>query len=263
MEIELLEKGHYNLKVLISGISHVYANTLRRICITEVPTLAVDTVMFTANNSAMYDEIISHRIGLIPLKTDLDLLVPRSRCSCEYGCVNCTVIYKLEKTGPATIYSKDLIPDHPGLGPVHENVPIAKLAENQELKMEAYAVLGIAKHHAKWQPAMCTYKNVPVVEISKDCDECKKCIDACPKKLFNVGGNKITVEDVNTCTMCRACVEACPKDAIKVDYLKDSFIFHVESFGSLAPETILTKAIGVLTEKSDSFLEELNKVKIK
>ncbi len=261
MEIEVLKKGRFELKLLIKGISNIYANTLRRICISEVPTLAVDTVMFNENNSAMFDEILSHRLGLLPLKTDLDILVPRSRCSCEFGCPNCTVIYKLDKKGPATVYSKDLISDHPELIPVEGNVPLTKLTENQEISLQAFAVLGIAKHHAKWQPAICSYKNVPSIEVSDECDQCKKCIEECPKKLFKIKDNKVAVEDVNSCTLCKACQEACPKDAIDVDYIKDSFVFKIESFGSLYAKNVFMKALEVLDEKADGFSEALKKVK--
>ena len=100
---------------------------------------------------------------------------------------------------------------------------------------------------------------MPKIEITKDCDNCKICIDACPKKLFKEHENKVVVENVELCTMCKSCTEVCPKNAIKLSSIPDSFIFTVESFGSLSPERIIQKAIEVLSEKIDSFKEEFEK----
>ena len=59
------------MSVKLKGIPLQYANALRRICLNGVPIYAIDTVDILVNSSVLADEGIAHRLGLIPLKTDL------------------------------------------------------------------------------------------------------------------------------------------------------------------------------------------------
>ena len=73
MEVSVLDKSKdgLTLKLLIKGTTPAFMNTLRRTMIEEVPTMAIEDVEFRKNNGILYDEMIAHRLGLIPLKTDL------------------------------------------------------------------------------------------------------------------------------------------------------------------------------------------------
>ncbi len=107
------------------------------------------------------------RLGLTPLKTDLDAYSLPEDCKCqsEFGCPECRVTLTLDseaKEGTRTVYSGEIISDNPEIMPVSDRIPIIKLAKNQKLKLEAYARLGRGKVHAKWQPvSMCAYKYYP------------------------------------------------------------------------------------------------------
>ena len=47
-----------------------FANALRRILLAEVPTVAIETVYMWNNSSLVHDEVLSHRLGLIPIHAD-------------------------------------------------------------------------------------------------------------------------------------------------------------------------------------------------
>ena len=46
------------------------ANALRRIILSEIPTVAIEKVNMWQNTSIIPDENLAHRIGLIPIKCD-------------------------------------------------------------------------------------------------------------------------------------------------------------------------------------------------
>ncbi|RLG72705.1 MAG: DNA-directed RNA polymerase subunit D, partial [Thermoprotei archaeon] len=72
MKIRILEKDSKTIKLLIEDSTLAFVNAIRRLAISDVPTLAIDEVAFLDNTSVLYDEIIAHRLGLIPLTTDLE-----------------------------------------------------------------------------------------------------------------------------------------------------------------------------------------------
>ena len=51
----------------MKNVPTYYANTLRRIIISEVPTMAIEFVNIIENTSPVHDEYIAHRLGLLPL----------------------------------------------------------------------------------------------------------------------------------------------------------------------------------------------------
>ena len=159
MKITVLEKSDEKVKVRLEGISLAYANGIRRIALSEVPCMAIDDVVILENSSIMYDEMLAHRLGLIPLKTDLSRYVLPENCNCNnpLGCPKCRVLLVLdsETTTEDTkeILSGELKSEDPAIIPINPDIPIVKVAPGQKVKLEAYARLGIGKEHAKWQAA--------------------------------------------------------------------------------------------------------------
>jgi DNA-directed RNA polymerase I and III subunit RPAC1 len=51
----------------LTGIDTSVANAFRRILLAEIPTLAIEDVFIYQNTSIIQDEVLAHRLGLIPL----------------------------------------------------------------------------------------------------------------------------------------------------------------------------------------------------
>ncbi len=157
VKIQVLEQDETKIKVVIKGIHRSYANAIRRFAISEVPTMAIDEVVIIENSSIMYDELLAHRLGLIPLKTDLERYVLPEECDCKspLGCPRCRVLLVLDAEAvdkTKVVYSGDLKSEDKFVKPISNSIPIVKLAPRQVIKLEAYARLGKGKEHAKWQP---------------------------------------------------------------------------------------------------------------
>ncbi len=166
MEIKILSREPETLRFILSDATTGFANALRRIMVSEVPVMAIDDVMILENNSVMYDEILAHRLGLIPITTDQTYNLPEEcTCKSELGCEKCRASFSMEveASDPVeVVYSSHLKPENPEVRPVSDRIPIVKLAQGQKVKLEAYARLGRGKVHAKWQPvSACTYSYDP------------------------------------------------------------------------------------------------------
>jgi DNA-directed RNA polymerase subunit D len=267
MKIKVLERDENFIRFLVSGIDVSLVNSLRRIMMTEVPSMAIDNVIMIENSSPMKDEVLAHRLGLIPLKTDLDSYVLPENCTCnsELGCSRCSTTLTLESEaqgGMRTVYSNELSSIDPVIGPVSDKIPIVKLSQDQKVRFEAYAKLGLGLDHVKWQPtSCCTHKYAADIQVDLEkCTLCKKCVDACLKQVLAVNG-QVNVIDLENCNLCQECEKVCPDDAIQVDRLKDTFILNVESTGALPPERIFLESIRILKEKTGELTGFVTQIK--
>ena len=142
------------LIVIFEKTHPTIVNSIRRTILDDVPTLAIDDVEIVKNDSGMFDEIIAHRLGLLPLKTPLDTYNFKSECKCGgIGCSLCEVKLSLKKEEPGYVYASDLKSNDPEVYPVYGETPIVKLFGNQVLELNCVAVLGKGRNHAKWAPA--------------------------------------------------------------------------------------------------------------
>lgn len=197
MRVEILNKTDSEIQFLVEGIKPSFASALRRIMISEIPTMAIEWVEFKKNDSALNDEIVANRLGQIPLTFDQKAYNLPEECKCEgKGCSNCQVKLTLKKKGPCMVYSDDLKSTAKDVKPVFDKIPIVELFEDQELQLEATAQLGLGKDHAKWQGAVVGYKNKPVKEISRrdENEETKYVEDAFIFNVESVCG--LSAEDV-------------------------------------------------------------------
>ncbi|MCD6538032.1 DNA-directed RNA polymerase subunit D [Candidatus Bathyarchaeota archaeon] len=268
MSVKILEKTDDSMRFIVEGITPSLANTLRRIILSEVPCMAIDDVMIIENDSILHNEILALRLGLIPLKTDLDSYRLPEECECgsDLGCPLCRAVLILDveaKSGERTVYSRDLVPEDPKIAPVSGDIPIVKLAPGQRIRLEAYAKLGRGKDHAKWQPvSVCAYKYMPEIQIDHQrCNGCGECVNICPKKILEKDEKgRIEVKNPLDCALCGDCMSVCPQDppAIKVNGNENSFIFYVESVGALPVERIINEAFKIYDKKCSEFLEQIS-----
>jgi DNA-directed RNA polymerase subunit D len=270
VEIQILEKTDEFMRFIVSGVNVPFANALRRIMLTEVPTMAIDEIVILENSSILNDEILAHRMGFIPLKTDLDSYSLPEECKCEseFGCNLCRSNLTLEAEAEdktRIVYSGDMKPENPDIAPVSDKIPLVKLAPEQRIKLEAYARLGKGKKHAKWQPvSMCVYTHLPEVRIdSERCDACGKCVEVCPEEILVKTDKGIKTQNVIDCTLCMDCVDACPQNppAVEVSWDKNAFVFKIESTGALPAERIVIEATKILDKKVKEFSDQLKKGK--
>ena len=265
MEVEILEEKEDSLRFILRDSSPAFANALRRGMLADVPVMAVEDVIFLENTSVMYDEILAHRLGLVPLKTDLDAYVPREECDCksDLGCPKCTAsfVFEAEATDQTiTVYSADL-KAATDVVPTADRIPIVKLAPGQKVKLEAYARLGRGSEHAKWQAAsIAAYRYVPKVTLRpENLSNPEDVIKCCPPRVYaSDSTRKIFIKNELDCILCNACVEkAVPSDQKKglpIEIKGDgtAFLFQIESTGALPPRRILREAGSILIKKAEA-----------
>jgi len=263
MEIRLLDKSGDSVSFLIKNSTPAFVNAVRRNIVEAVPTMAIEDIEFKDNSSILYDEIIAHRIGLIPLKTDLKSYNLKDGCKCEgKGCARCSVKMALKAKGHATVYSEELSSKDPKVKPAFPKMPIVKLLKGQELEFEATAVLGTAKEHSKWSPGIAFYKYKPEIVIEKNPENVEAVVKSCPVGVFEIKSDKLAINKDNLmkCHLCAACAEA-SNGAVKLVNNDKEFVFYVESFGQLSCHEMLLKAAESFEENLSMFEKPLGELK--
>lgn len=158
----MLKLSEEYLEARVSGCSEAMMNAIRRTILEEVPILAIHEVFVFENPGPMFDEVLSHRLGLIPLKTPIGKYLTMDSTECrEASGERCFTTLSLDVSAgdePLTVYSKDLVCKDADVYPVYGNIPITKIPPKSRLRLEAIARMGRGRMHAKWQPAsLATY----------------------------------------------------------------------------------------------------------
>jgi len=140
--LDVITKDSEKISLKLKGVPLQYANALRRVCLNGVPVLAIDTVDIIENTSVLPDEGLAHRLGLIPLRTDLSKFNESDKVL--------LVLDSGESEETRAVLSGELSSEDESAKPVSEKVPIVQLAPGQKIKVECYARLGRGTEHAKW-----------------------------------------------------------------------------------------------------------------
>ncbi len=283
MDIEIIEMAERKAKFLLKNSSPAMANALRRTLLSDLPKMAIHKVDFHLgpltddsgkeyeSATPLFDEIIAHRLGMIPVPTDLELFVPQEECVCGgAGCPSCTIEYFLNKSGPCTVYSGDLMPmtspEHREAFKVKDEfIPIVELMNGQGINVIATAVMGTAKKHVKWQ--VCNgvgYKYLPHVAVDPKAasrDDVLECASVCPKNVFDVVDRKLVVVNEAECSLCKACVEHIRNgEGISVEGDDRNFLFKFETDGSYTAEAALKEALRILRSEAEEFADQIENI---
>lgn len=264
MEAKILLQNNEKLVFLLKGTNPVMANTLRRMIVNEVPTLAIEEVTFSKNSSALYDEMIAHRLGLVPLITNLKEYNLKEECTCKgKGCAKCTVNFSLNITGPCTVYAEEIKFKDPEVKVAYPKLVIAKLLKGQNLECVGFAVLGQGKTHIKFSPGLMFYNYYPKVTIDNNKAKLEKFKEQYPSVIFNDKGEideNIINKFIEKPSLADACEGICD-NLLKIERNESNIIFYLESFGQLKQKEILYSALDMIDIKLDQFKKELKKLK--
>ncbi len=260
MELKMIGKERDRISFTVKDTTPAFMNAMRRLMIDEVPTMAIKTVNFVKNTSALYDEMIAHRLGLVVLKTDLEGYELPDQCKCGgKGCARCTADITLQAEGPCVVYAESLKVKDPKVKPVHPKTIIARLAKNQSLELEAKAVLGRGKDHVKFSPGLVYYHGHPIIKVNPR-EDTSAAVKACPKKVFTLDGKKAVVSNLLACDLNMACVDAVP-DGVTVEESSTDFVMFIEPWGQLKPKEMVEQAVIMMDEKCDAFTKALKSLK--
>ena len=222
--MKLIEKKE-NQMAFTAEIDESLANAIRR-QINRIPVLAIDEVEVSKNDSALYDEIIAHRLGLIPIEVSKDKKNPK-------------VTLNVKKEG--MIYSKEFV----GAQAVYGETPITFLNKGQEIKIKATTKIGRGVEHSKFSPGLMFYRNIAEITLDKELkDDIERNF---PENKIKDKGNKIIFLDDKKQEILDVCEGICSKKGKKIEVnFKNELVINLESFGQLNVNEIFKKSIDEL-----------------
>lgn len=255
-QVTIRNIGKNSVDFVLSNVDLAFANSLRRVILAEVPTVAIDLVEIEMNTSVLADEFITHRLGMVPLYSSNvdDKLIYTRDCDCDQYCTKCSVQLTLyaKCTGDGTmdVYSKDLIVENSATigmpvidDPEGKGILICKLRKAQELRLKCIAKKGVAKEHAKWSP---------VSAIAFEYDPWNKLRHT--DYWFEENPDTEWPKSKN------ADWEEAPRDNT-FDYTLEpnKFYFGVETVGSLPPNEVISQGIKYLQVKLATVVRDLQR----
>jgi DNA-directed RNA polymerase subunit D len=250
------ERKKNKLTFRVSGSNEIFINTIRRMAIEEVPTLAVEDLEIKENNSALYDEMLALRLGLVPIKTDLSSYrLPKNQDEIAERSAQCTLQLSLKASKKGYVYAEEATSADPKCTFVYPKMPIVKLLSKQKVDLTMTAVMGQGKEHAKWSPCWAFYQKEPVLKVGKvkNPEELSK---NSPDGVLVCKGGKLSVDAEKVCFSNLLEYYTELDKEITLEY-GDSLIFTIESWGQLSYKEILQTSAGMLIEKAEALEKSL------
>ncbi|KAG8922097.1 45 kDa subunit of RNA polymerase II, partial [Tulasnella sp. 418] len=277
-KVRIRELTKDSVNFILEGVDLAFANSLRRVMMADLPTVAIDLVEIETNTTVLPDEFIAHRLGQIPLiSTNCDDLMRYTRdCNCQSHCNFCAVELRLHMKVQNTNETVSITSQHLEVGtePFGDNyeesteqidrrdpffghpvahkstadrpiepILIAKIRKGQELKVRCIAKKGIAKEHSKWSPCSA---------VAFEYDPHNKLrhttywYESDSVKEWPVSANGREEEE--------------PQEDQPFDYnaKPEKFYFDVETVGSLSPKEVVAKGMNELIHKIGFLVHQLS-----
>lgn len=273
------------------------ANAFRRLMLSDVPSMAIEKVFIYNNTSIIQDEVLAHRIGLVPLRADPRLFEYRSmeaaggednaatiggtdHDTLEYELkVKCTRRKDVKETASFdglynnhSVYSGQIkwlprgkqatLYKQADVGCIDADILISKMRPGHELDLKLVAVKGVGRDHAKFSPvATAFYRLLPAIELKREVSGTDaQLLQSCfSPNVIGIDARGVAfVQDARYDT-CSRNVFRYPHlaDAVQMDRVRDHFVFTVESVGALRPDVIFLEAVRQLKKKCQVLLEDL------
>jgi DNA-directed RNA polymerase subunit D len=235
MVIKLISKDEKKI-LFESDLNISLANAIRR-SVNEIPVLAIDEVDIYKNDSALYDEVVAHRLGLIPLKNQ-----------------------KVKKDTPIQLKLKakggektEVLSGELGDEVVYDDIPIVLLEKGQELELVARAQQGIGIDHAKFVPGLVFYKQKSEITISPEGAKHEELAALYPD-FFEFTEGKLKVTDAAACDLDDIDVQDFKGVSIE---LGDDLIFSIESWGQMDSKDIFVESCKALKSNLNDLTKAL------
>ncbi|KAL1877352.1 hypothetical protein VTK73DRAFT_8725 [Phialemonium thermophilum] len=206
LQVVFHENEQFNASFSLIGVDASIANAFRRILIAEIPTLAIEKVFIENNTSVIQDEVLAHRLGLIPFKGGKEGLLKfmkwwkapepgKDPYSTTFDFNTVSLSLNVECThNPdadhneedptklyhhAHVYARDIVFTPEGnqvkyfsgddaIAPVNPDILIAKMRPGQAIQLIMHMHKGIGADHAKFSPvATASYRLLPTIDIIK------------------------------------------------------------------------------------------------
>ncbi|KAK2464486.1 hypothetical protein APHAL10511_003465 [Amanita phalloides] len=284
LQVKVQRLSNRSIEFDLVGVDASIANAFRRVMIAEVPTVCIEHVYMWINTSVIVDEVLAHRIGLIPLNVDPTLVAMKEHEN-EQATDRNTIVFELKlacernpqapkgSTDPNQLYiNHELLSSHLTWRPAGEqaevfankppaptnpNIVLVKLRPGQEVNAELHAVKGVGKDHAKFSPvATASYRLHPLIVIKKPIpphlsEKFQSCFSPGVIKVDPIT-KAVSVDERNLRkdSVSREVLRY-PEfaDSVELSRVKDFFLFNVESEGAYAPERIFLESISVMRDK--------------
>ena len=282
MKVNVRKMEDYYAQVEFKDVNYSFVNSVRRSLLSMVPCLAIHEVDFHMGSlgsyvdeesgeereyesiSAMFNEIISHRIGMLPIPTD-EKTVEAFGDSIDDDGKQPDIMYSLHKQGPCTVYSGDLEPvsGDDSLVIPESKVPIVKLGEGQAILVYAKAKMGNAKKHAKWQCTVAPrFYQAPTLTVSSGKGS-KVVLETVGKSKFKKKGTNQVIEDPVEAHIALRKLEKLwnnqdAQDSMEVTTKKDHFIFEFETNGAMKAKLALEQALKALDKHCNEFASSID-----
>ena len=223
-----LKKNTPEIITFISDMDVGLANAIRR-NVDEIPILAIEDVDIYKNDSALYDEIIAQRLGLIVLKN-------------QKLKKNQIIEMKLKSKGNGE--KTKVLAEGLGDNVIHPKTPIILLEEGQELEIVAKAKMGKGADHAKFSPGVIFYKHLPKIKISEEGEKHMELAEIYPD-TFEKFGEKLKVKDASVGDLDLEDMERFPGVDVRFD---NNLVLMIEAWGQIGAKEIFPEACKALKE---------------